>query len=117
MRLTITDRLVAKTAQEGSAIPFTVKAWTDTSEPWVAVVPTTLRYRVDDPETGCEILGWTTATPASSSTITITSSQNTLSSCESREHRQLTVEVDHGLPTACVATRDYWVRGLVGVTA
>jgi hypothetical protein len=116
LRITITDQLLARTAQEGAAIPFAVKVYTDTSEPWALVTPTTLRYRIDDPETGCNILGWTTIPPASTATVTVTGAQGTLNSCV-RERRQLIVEADHGLSTNCVATREWYVRPLVGIAA
>lgn len=116
MRITITDRLVARTANEGAAVPFAIKVYTDDSEPWVLVAPTSLRYRVDNPDTGCTILDWTTVSPASSATLTVTGAQGLLSGCE-RERRQITVEADHGLATNCVATRDWYVRALVGVAA
>ena len=116
MRITLTDRLVGRTANEGAAVAFTVKVWTDTSEPWVLVVPTTLRYRVDNPETGAQILDWTTATPASSATITVTGALGTLNGCE-REPRQITIQADVGLSTVCVATREWYVRSLAGVAA
>lgn len=109
MNLTITDRLTQRTALEGAAVPFAVKVYTDTTEPWVLVVPTTLRYRLDDPETGAELLAWTTVSPASSATITITAAQNAYTDCEPRARRRLTVQADNGLATACVATRDYFV--------
>jgi hypothetical protein len=100
---------------EGAAIAFAVKCYTDTSEPWVLVVPTTLRYRVENPETGAEIVGWTTVTPDDETTITVT--QNTLSGCEPEERRALIVEADHGLSSCDVAMRNWWIRNLAGVTA
>jgi hypothetical protein len=109
MRVTITDRLVGRTAQKGAAIPFAVKVYTDTSEPWVLVTPTTLRYRIDDPEYGDEIVGWTTVTPASSATITVTGAQNTISGGEAREKRRLTVQADDGLSTSCIEVREWYV--------
>ncbi len=116
MRLTITDRLVAKTAQEGQAVPFAIACYTDVSEPWLLVAPTTLRYRVDDPVSGRVIADWTTVTPASTATITVSGSNNTLSGCNSLR-RQLVVEADHGLDTCAIERRDYWIRSLVGVVA
>lgn len=116
MRVTITSKLVAKTAPEGSAVPFSVAFWTDTTEPWVASTPTSIRYRIDDPETGNNLTDWTTVSPATTATITATGSNNTLTNCQSRGYRQLVVEADNGLTTACVATHDYYVRPLVGVS-
>lgn len=109
MKLTITSRLTANSTPEGAAVPFAVKVYTDTTEPWALVVPTTLRYRIDDPEYGTEIAGWTTVTPASSAAITVTGTQNAISGCAARERRRLTVNADDGLATACVETRDYFV--------
>lgn len=114
MRITITDRLVSRTAQEGSSVPFAVKVYDDSVEPWTLTVPTSLRYRVDNPVTGRIALDWTAATPDDESSITIT--QTTLSDCYQMERLQLVVEANHGLSTACVAKRDFWVDGLVGVT-
>ena len=109
MKLTITDRLTMQSTPEGAAVPFAVKVYTDTTEPWVLVIPTTLRYRLDDPEYGTEIAGWTTVTPASSTTITVTGTQNAISGCAAREKRRLTVQADDGLATSCVAEREYYV--------
>jgi hypothetical protein len=116
VRITITDRLVGHTANEGQAVPFTVKVWTDTAEPWVLVAPTTLRYRVDNPQTGEQILDWTSGSASSSQTITVTGALNTLYAC-AREPRQLTVQADVGLSTVSVATREFYVRALAGVAA
>ena len=116
MKLTITDRLVARTANEGAAVSFSVKCYTDSSEPWVLVAPTTLRYRVDSPDTGANVVAWTTLTPASSATITVTGTQGTLTDNQ-RTRFQITVEADNGLSTNCVSTREWWVRPLIGVAA
>jgi hypothetical protein len=117
MRLTITSKLVARTAVDGAAVPFSVKVYDDSTEPWVLAVPTTLQYRVDNPETGCVIVDWTTISPASSATITVTGSQETLTGCQYRSRRQLTVRSDAGLSTVAVATHDYWIRNVLGLTA
>jgi hypothetical protein len=111
LRITITEKLVSRTAQEGASVAFTVKVYTDTSEPWVLATPTTLRYRVDDPETGCEILAWTAGSAASSQTVNVTAS----GVC-GREKRRLTIQSDVGLTTAAVASRDYYVTGTDGLT-
>ena len=114
MRVILTDRLVARTANDGQAIAFAAKVYTDTAEPWTLVVPTTLRYRIDDLDTGCNVLDWTTVTPASTATITITAAQNTISNCRNAR-RQIVVEADHGLATNCITTREYTIRNLSGV--
>ena len=109
MRITITDRLVGRSTPESAAVPFSVSVYTDTTEPWGLVAPTTLRYRIDDPECGTEIAGWTTVTPASTATITVTGAQNAISSGAAREIRRLTVQADDGLATSCVSTREWYV--------
>jgi hypothetical protein len=116
MRLTITDRLVARTANDGQAVPFSVSVWTDTTEPWVLVAPTTLRYRVDNLSTGATVLDWTSGTATSNQTITVTGTQNTTSEC-GQQKMQLTVQADAGLSTVCVNTREWLVRNLAGVAA
>ena len=115
MRLTLTDPLVGRVCQDGSAIPFALKCYTDSSEPWALTVPTSIRYRVENPETRCEIVAWTSVSAASSATITVTGAQNTISCGD--ERRRLVVEADHGLSTATVATRDWTVRDIAGVSA
>ncbi len=99
---------------EGAAIAFSVKCYDDSTTPWTLQVPTTLRYRVDNPETGAVIVDWTTVTPDDETTITVT--QNTLSGCESEERRALIVEANHGLSTCDVAMRNWWIKNLAGVT-
>lgn len=109
MRITLTDKLVARTALEGSTIAFTAKVYDDSSEPWTLSVPTTVRYRLDNPETGCEIIGWTSATAASTVAISIPGTSNTLTTCRDQEPRELTVEVNAGLSTQYRKTRRFHV--------
>ena len=113
MKLTLSDSLVARTANEGSAVAFALKVYSDA---YVLTAPTTIRYRVDDLDTGEVVAGWTTVSPASSATITVTGAQNTLTDCHNAR-RQLTVQTDVGLSTVAVATREFNVRALGGVSA
>lgn len=115
MRVSITDRLVARSTPEGTSQPFAVKIYDDSTEPWVLTTPTSLRYRVDDPEFSTVLLDWTTVTPASSATITVTGTQNDISSGLDIERRRLTVEINHGLSTVQVARRDYFVTDSLGL--
>ncbi len=115
MNVVLHDTLTARTVMDGAAFNVLIQVYTDTSEPWVLTTPTTLRYRIDDPDTGEAVLTWTTLTPDDETTLTITGTQNTLSGCVPRSRRQLTVEANHGLSTCAIATRDYWIRNLVGV--
>lgn len=125
MRLTISSKLVACIANDGQAIPFLVKAWDDTSVPWAPQVPTTLRYRYDDIDAGCNIVPWTSITADDVSTIILTGEQNTVSYGWSwgwfnfgrnrKRRRQLVVEADHGLPTNAMQTYEFWLRDIAGV--
>ena len=109
MRITLTDRLVARSTPEGAATAFAVKVYDDSTEPWVLTVPTSLRYRIDDPEYNCTILDWTTLTPDDDSTITVTGAQNSITGCSPRQRRRLTVEANHGLSSVAVANREWFV--------
>ncbi len=114
MRITLTDRLVSRGTPEGAAVSFAAKVYDDSTEPWTLTVPTSLRYRIDDPEYGCQIQDWSSLTADDESTITVTGTQNTISGCQSRERRRITVEADHGLSTGAVAYRDYFVINGMG---
>ena len=116
MRLTITDNLIARTANDGQSVVFAVKCWDDSAEPWTLTAPTTLRYRLDDYDTGQQIIGWTAGSASSSQTITVSGANNTPAGCESRYRRLLTVQINLGLSTVAVATRDFWVKNIGGVT-
>lgn len=115
MRITVTDRLVARSTPEGSATPFAVSVYDDSTEPWVLSTPTTLRYRVDDPEFDTTLTDWTTVTPASTATITVTGPENSISTGACRERRRLTVQVNNGLSTAAIATREWFVTDSLGI--
>ncbi len=104
MRVHISDQLVARTAPEGSAVTFAASFYTDAG---VATTPTSVRYRVDDPETGRNLLAWTTASPGTSITATFPAASNT--QCRDSEMRELLVEIDHGLATQTVKARRFFV--------
>jgi hypothetical protein len=115
VRLTLTDRLVRDQTPESSAFTVTAKFWDDSTDVWTASTPTTARYRIDDPDTGSEILAWTSLTPATSISIDITATNNAIvdDSC-STERRQITVQANAGLSTQYQGTMDYWIRNLAG---
>lgn len=97
---------------EGSA--FTATANFRTRSTAAASTPTTVRYRVDDPCYG-EILAWTSASAASSVTITVSSAANEIQDeSNTRESRLLTFEADAGLSTQVRGTVAYDVQN-VGV--
>lgn len=114
MRITITERLVGRSCVDGSAVAFTVKCWDDSAEPWTAATPTAVQYRVDDLTCDREVLAWTSASASASQTITVTGAQNTVTW---PSQFQLTVRANAGLSSVAVASRDYFVREIVGLTA
>lgn len=115
MRVTITDKLVSRTAVDGSAVSFAVKVYDDSTEPWVLTAPTTLQYRVDNPITGEVITEWTTVTPASSATVIVSGADNTVDGWQ-YTRLQLTVRANAGLSTVAVASREWFVRDIAGVS-
>lgn len=117
MRITFTDKLVRKTVNEGSAFTVVAKFWDDSVEDWVASTPTNVRYRIDSMDWVYPILDWTSGTPATSLTITVSRTANAiLNDCRARERRQLTVEVDAALATQYQGTFEYYVKNLTGQT-
>lgn len=73
------------------------------------VTPTNVRYRLDG-ECG-EILGWTTATPGTSVTLTLTSAQTAIENdTRSIEPKVLSVAADYGLSTQFIETYRFEVR-------
>lgn len=105
---------MGRTAVDGSAIAFTVKCWDDSAEPWVALAPTTVQYRIDDLTSDAQILDWTSASASASQTITVTGAQNTVTW---PTQFQLTVRANSGLSSVSVASRDWFVRDVLGLTA
>jgi len=83
---------------------------------WVAIVPSTARYRLDCETTCTEVLGWTTLVPASSMTIEITAQQNAIiNQSNRREIKVLTVEVNTGTTSEMNQQSRYQVDNLRGV--
>lgn len=114
MKITITSDLVASRVNESSAATFTANFYNDS---WTATAPISARYRIDNPDTNAEILDWTTLTPATSNSITVTGAQNAIVyDCSSEERRQLTVQGDTGLSTQYQVTKDWWIKNLAGQT-
>jgi hypothetical protein len=74
---------------EGQLLRLTVRTLT---ADLAAVVPTSLRYRIDDLVQGCAVLDWTAVTPALPANILVTAAQNTARSNYLRERRQVIVE-------------------------
>lgn len=117
MRITFADQLANRTVNEQSGFTLTARVWDDTNDTWVAQIPTSLRYRVDDATRGVELLGWTTLTPAASSSIAVPSSANVITDgLQPNEKRVLQVQANAGLSTQYSETYHYRVTNLIGVT-
>jgi hypothetical protein len=74
---------------EGEALQFTLRALDSTL---AVVTPTTVRYRLEDLDRGSTITDWTTVTPATSMTVTISGSTNSIRNGCSVERRQVIAE-------------------------
>lgn len=115
MRITFIDRLFAKTTNEGGAVTVVAKFWDDSTETWTTSTPTTVKYRLDNAD-GTQVTDWTTVTPASSVTISLTGTQNAITSdCRDYETKQLTVKADDGLSTQYSDVFVFRVRNIVGM--
>lgn len=69
-----------------------------------AEAPTTVDYRIDGLTTDTAITGWTSVTPATSVSISVTPTENRVINNRNRlERRQITVSANRGLSTE---TRD-----------
>lgn len=82
-----------------------------------AVTPTNVKYRIDNLTTGEVVLDWTSVTAASDVSITITPTQNALSSqCNTTELRQVSVAADKDLATQFIDAVSFELENLRGVT-
>lgn len=82
------------------------------------VIPGTARFRVDDEETGTELVAWTAITPAGRVTIDIPASANRiLTDGNTREIKVLTVESDEGTDNQQSKQERYQVMNLSGFTS
>lgn len=121
MRITITTKLVGNKVSEGSAFSAIASYFDDSSDVWSAATPTSARYRIDkvngsEPDCWESILGWTTLTPATSNTITVTGAQNAIVNDYARsETHQLTITANAGLSTQFQETYRFSVQNLAGV--
>lgn len=76
------------------------------------VTPTNVYYRLDDLAVG-EITGWTSLTPGTTASVTLTGAQNQIYNCtRTLEARMLTVAADYGLTTEYRDFMRYEVRNL-----
>jgi hypothetical protein len=81
------------------------------------VVPTNIRYRIDDLTSGVTILDWTSVSADDEITLTITATQNALQDqCKREEVREVVLAADYGLSTAYLDSIRFTVENLHGVT-
>lgn len=74
--------------------------------------PASVKYRLDDPDSGCSKIAWASATPAPTITLTIPAAANICTSCKPVERRELTVMIDEGLATQRVERYCYEVENI-----
>lgn len=74
------------------------------------VTPTNIYYRLDGGETG-EITGWTSLTPGTTASVTLTPTQNQILNCTRvLESKFISFAADYGLSTEYRETFKYEVR-------
>jgi hypothetical protein len=108
-------RAIAKQYEinEGSALAFTITLYTDGT----LTVPTSLRYRVDCITTGATLTSWTSLTPASTTSVTVTPAANAIQNNSNfTEVKTITLEADHGLSGAYTHETTWRVKNLQGIT-
>jgi hypothetical protein len=97
---------------EGEAFRVTLRPL---SADLAAIIPSTLRYRIDDLNQGTAVLDWTSLTPATSVNVIITGAQNAMRNGLSLERRQIVVEATDS-DGAIRKTLDYEIADLQGIT-
>lgn len=116
MRITITSKLSRNQVAEDSAFNVTAKFYDDSSDPWTLSAPTSIRYCVTCATTGVTMVNWTTVSPASSVTISMGSSANSLNSAwRPYEKRELTVQANNGLSNQYADTYKWIVTNTMGI--
>jgi hypothetical protein len=117
VRITLTSKLTNQRVTEGSSFPLTANVYSDSADVWSLSVPSSLRYRIDDPDRGCTILDWTTLTPDDENSIVVTGAQNAIQDqCSREERRQLTIQANAGLDTQYAETFCWSVVNLAGIS-
>lgn len=83
----------------------------------VAEAPSTMTYRIDDVDSGTEILADTALTPATSVTIQLTPADNTLvDAARKQERHRVTVHTEFGVDDEHNEHFTYTVRNLEGIS-
>lgn len=82
-----------------------------------ANTPTTVKYRVDCITTQTELVGWTSATPGESVSITVPASANAIQQNSSkREHKQIVVMADENLSTQAIGRRTWKTENIYALS-
>jgi hypothetical protein len=99
--------------KEGSA--FTATAYFRTRSTAAATTPTTIHYRLDCLTTGAELADWTSVSAATSASLSITGTHNSIqSNGNDSEVKQLTVVTDKDLATQYREAVTWAVENLYG---
>jgi len=96
---------------------FTATAYFRNASTGAAEAPTTnVKYRLDNVSTGQQILDWTSATPASEVSISITSAHNKILSRQAHKQEivQLVVAADRGETSANYSTIQWKINNVFG---
>ena len=94
---------------------FTAIVYFATRSTGAAATPTNVYYRVDNLSTRTQIADWTSVSPGTSVSISITPTHNTIQdACNTVERVQLTVDLDHDLSTQVRESTDWEIKNLVG---
>jgi hypothetical protein len=109
VRVSLSHRLPSNRSPAGATISFAARFYDDSSEPWTLSAPSTARYRVYDAERGCDVIAWTTITPATTASISLPGT-----SLESECPRRLTliVEANTDLSTQYQASKRFLIDPL-----
>lgn len=114
MRITFEDRLVRRQVNERISFSLVARFFDDSTENWTATTPTTVKYRIDTAD-NCPVRDWTNATPGTSATLSISSSDNQIyNDGNTLERRIVTVKADDGLSTQYSETFHWDVKNLNG---
>jgi hypothetical protein len=81
----------------------------------VATAPTTAKYRVDDPDSGREIVEWTDLTPDTEISFVIAATANVCRTRRHLERRELVVMTDEDLEGQYVERVVYEVQNVGGI--
>lgn len=101
------------TVREGSALFFTFAFTDENGDP---VTPISIDWRIDDVDSGTEVVGWTAVgSPASSVNVQVNPASNAIiDQTKVVEKRILTVRMDNGQLTQAFETKHYRVQNLYG---